>query len=307
MVGKLFDTFNVLGTRDQQKNLSTSSAYTPYQSGYLDYGFQQAKNNYQNPLSYYPDQTYAAPSEATQLGLQRQQDRATNGSALFNAGRDQNLATINGDYLNASSNPYLQSAIDNANQGTIRGFNSSVIPGIQSQFASSGRYGSEAQQNQQGLAGQDLLNQLGMNAQNISYGNYNDERNRQANAVANAPQYAAADYNDIGNLLDVGQQREAITQQGIDDSMNRYNFAQNEPNQRLQNYMGLVNGSYGGTTVDTSRNPAYKTAGSALLGNGLMAAGLGGSLMGSYGQYTNNAAQTNYYNALNRPQTQPTF
>lgn len=275
--------------RDKQKNLTNSSSYTPYQSGYLDYGFEEAKKQYQTPQSYYPNQTYASPTEATILGLQRQQDRATNGSELFNAGKAQNLATINGDYLNSSSNPYLNNAIDVANQGTIRGFNNSVIPQLQSAFSSGGRYGSGLQNQSQNDASATLMNQLGNNATTISYSNYGDERTRQAQAVANAPAYAQAEYNDIASLLDVGRSREAITQQGIDEAMNRFNFAQNEPNQRLQNYMGLINGNYGGTTTSTERNPAYKSASSALLGGGLQGAGLGMSLLGSQNQYSRGA------------------
>lgn len=283
--------------RDKQKNLTSTSTSEPWsaQAPYLTYGFDQAKQQYQTPKSYYPGQTYAGPTEATTLGLQRQQDRATNGSALFDAGKAQNLSTINGDYLNADSNPYLQSAIDNANQGTIRGFNNSVIPQLQSQFAMSGRYGSGAQQSQQGVASQDLLNQLGMNAQNISYGNYNDERGRQFQATQNAPAYAAADYQDIANLLDVGQQREAITQQGIDESMNRFNFNQDAQGNALDAYLGRINGNYGGTTTSTERNPNYKSTSSALVGGALNGAGLGSSLLGSYGQYQQGNAMMNKY------------
>lgn len=288
-----------LAGRDKKKNLTSTSQTVsePWQpqQPYLQYGFEQAKSQYQQPRQYYSGQTYASPSEATQLGLQKQQDRATQGSAMLNAGRDQNLATINGNYLNADSNPYLQSAIDNANKGTIRGFNNSVIPQLQSSFAMSGRYGSGAQQGQQGVASQDLLNQLGTNAQNISYGNYADERNRQSEATQNAPAYAQADYNDIASLLDVGQQREAITQQGIDEAMNRFNFSQNAPREDLASYMGLIQGNYGGTstTTDTQRNPNYKSAGSALLGGGMQGAGMGASLLGSYGQYQQGQAAMN--------------
>ncbi len=286
--------------RDKQKNLTSTQTSEPWsaQIPYLTYGFSEARNLYDQSKDqgYYPNQTYASPSESTLVGLQRQQDRATNGSALFNAAKDQNLKTINGDYLNASSNPYLQDAIGVANQGVIKGFNNSVIPQLQSSFSSAGRYGSGLQNQAQNDASYTLANQLGNNATNLSYNNYNAERDRQNNAVANAPAYAQADYNDIANLLDVGQQREAITQQGIDDSMNRYNYNRDQPWTNLENYTGLVNGNYGGTTTSTERNPNYKSASSALLGGGLAGAGMGTSLLGSYGQYNKNQAQANYYN-----------
>ncbi|NBV06665.1 MAG: hypothetical protein EBS06_05455 [Proteobacteria bacterium] len=283
-----------LGSQNQPKNLTSSSAYTPFQADYLNYGFDQAKQNYQMPLSYYPGQTYASPSDATISGLQKQQDRATNGNPLLPAAQAQNLATINGDYLN--SNPYLQQAIDNASVGVTRNYLNTVAPGIQSQFSGSGRYGSGALNAVQDNSRYDLASNLSQLAGNLSYTNYNQERQNQLAAVNNAPALANADYTDIASLLDVGKQREAITQQGIDDSINRYNFAQNEPNQRLATYMGLINGNYGGTTTTTERNPAYKTAASALAGGALQGIGLGSSLVGSYGNYQNQQAQANYYN-----------
>lgn len=282
--GALLGGAAALFGRDKQKNLNSTSASEPWkeQIPYLTYGFEQAKNQYNTPKSYYAGQTYASPSDATLLGLQRQQDRATNGSALFSAGRDQNLKTINGDYLNPASNPYLSGAIDVANQGSIRGFNNSVIPQLQSSFSANGRYGSGLQNQSQIDASNTLLNQLGNNASNISYSNYGDERGRQASAMATAPAYAAADYNDIANLQDVGRSREAITQQGIDEAMNRYNYNQDAPGNALEQYMGLINGNYGGTTTSTQRNPSYKSSVSALLGGGLQGAGIGGSLLGAY-------------------------
>ena len=282
--------------RDNEKNLTSTQTSEPWapQGKQLKYSFKQARNLYDaGPTEYYPNQTYAGPSYETNQGLDRQFERASNGSDIFNAGKAQNLATINGDYLNA--NPYLNSAIDNANKGLVRSFNASVIPGLQSSFASSGRYGSDLQRQAQGDASKDLLSQAGTNASNISYGNYNDERNRQANAVANAPAYAQADYNDIANMLDVGQQREAITQQGIDEDMNRFNFEQEEPWQRLERFKGLIDGNYGGTTTSTARNPNYKSAGSALISGALGGAGMGASLLGSYGQYQQGQAAMNRY------------
>jgi len=271
--------------RDKNKNLTSTQVSDPWsaQQPYLKQTFSEAQNLYGNPNEYYSGQTYASPSEATLLGLNRQEQRATDGSEIFNAGKEQNLATIRGDYLN--SNPYLESAINNANKGTIRSFNNSVIPQLQSTFANSGRYGSSLQNQSQMDASNELLGRIGTNAQNIAYGNYNDERSRQMSAVNNAPAYAQADYNDIANMLDVGQQREAITQQGIDESMNRFNFEQEEPWQRLERYKALIDGNYGGTTTSTSRNPNYKSAISSLLGGALSGGGMGASMLGSYGQY----------------------
>lgn len=267
--------------RDKKKGLTATQTSAPWsaQKPYLTYGFEEAKKQYQNPSEYYPDQTYAGSSDATLAGLQKQEDRAMQGSELFNSARDQNLKTIQGDYLNPDSNPYLQGTIDSANKGLIRNFNTSVIPQLQGAFSGAGRYGSGLQQQAQNDASYNLLDQMGTNAQNISYGNYNDERGRMTQAIAGAPAYAQADYMDAANLLDVGGQREAIDQQGIDEAMNRYNYEQEAPRNSLADYMGLIQGNYGGTSTSTSRNPNYKSSSSALLGGAASGIGLGASLM----------------------------
>ena len=265
--------------RDKQKNLSTSSVSNPWgeQIPYLKQIFSEAKDIYETPKEYYPHQTYVSPSASTLEGLDAQYNRASQGSELFNTAKDQNLATIGGDYLN--SNPYLDGAIQNANEGLINSFNNSVIPQLQSSFSGAGRYGSGLHQQAESDASKNLLDQMGKNATNMSYGNYSDERNRMSNAVANAPQFAMADYNDIANLLDVGQQREVIQQQGVDDSLARYDFEQNERTNSLADYLGFIDGNYGGTTTTTGRNPNYKSRSSALIGGLMGGAGMGASMI----------------------------
>ena len=60
-------------------------------------------------------------------------------------------------------------------------------------------------------------------------------------AASLAPQLAGLDYQDLQALAGVGAVREGWQQKGIDDAMARYQYAQTEPRQRLQDYMGLIN------------------------------------------------------------------
>jgi hypothetical protein len=48
---------------------------------------------------------------------------------------------------------------------------------------------------------------------------------------------------------DVGQQRRALAQEGINQQMAKYNYAAQAPQIALQNYMAGISGEYGGTTT----------------------------------------------------------
>ena len=62
---------------------------------------------------------------------------------------------------------------------------------------------------------------------------------------------------------DVGQQRRALAQEGINQQMAKYNYAAQAPQIALQNYMAGISGEYGGVTKQTPS--ALGTAGQ--LGN----------------------------------------
>ena len=66
---------------------------------------------------------------------------------------------------------------------------------------------------------------------------------------------------------DVGQQRRALAQEGINQQMAKYNYAAQAPQIALQNYMAGISGEYGGVTQQTPS--ALGTAGQ--VGNLFMA------------------------------------
>ena len=183
-----------------------------------------------------------SPEQEAAFGLQTQ--RALSGSPLNFAAQQQNLSTINGDYLygNPGFNAAYQAA---ANK---------IIPQVDSAFASGGRYGS-------GLAETAKAGALG----DAFAGLYNAERGRQQNAVSMAPNLAAQDYFDYSQLADVGAQRQALAQQQLDS-----------PFTRLQRYASVIQpgAGIGGTSTQTS--PLYKNRLSGALGGALVGSQVGG-------------------------------
>lgn len=221
-----------------------------YAKPFLEYGLAQAKDRYTSEMpSYYPFSTTVGFSPESEMALNMTRDRALAGSSLVNNAQnyigniaqtggglglgsnifqrastggyqneampmarnmlgganfdevlDYTRATARGDML--GSNPYLQGAIDRAIDP--------VKDKIQSQFAMSGRYGSGANQDV-------LAKSLGDVASNISYGDYQRERQNQLNAqqqLGNLAQQQFANQSGAIGALGNLQQQQFANQSG---------------------------------------------------------------------------------------------
>lgn len=218
----------------------------------------------------YQGQTYANFSPESQQAMDLTSQRALNGSPINKANQGLLTDTLNGKYLDPNSNPYLKGTYDQASK--------SVQGTLDSQFGQGGRYGSGLNQQVLGQGLNDLAN-------NIYGANYQQERTRQMGASALAPQAANQDYTDLSALANVGAQKEGMSQNAINDTINRFNANAAAPGQNIQNYIGLLNGAGGnyGATTQTSPYQQNNTLGGLGSGLGLLGnvGGLGGSLLGS--------------------------
>jgi hypothetical protein len=224
------------------------------QKPYLRDVFIRSEQLANQPRQYYPGSTVVAQSGQTLDALNAMENRARTGSPIQAAGADQYLKTLQGGYLN--SNPYLDAMYDRAARPLVRNFQEAIAPTIQGNFAKAGRYGSEAYRTAQGQAQDTLSRSLGEMATDIYGRSYESERARQDAAMQGAPQYAQSDYLDAMQLMGVGGQHEAQAALNLQDAVNRWNFAQEEPWARLAKYGGLVQGNYGQT--NTMTQPIYR-------------------------------------------------
>jgi hypothetical protein len=229
----------------------TSSELDPTVRPFVEYGLQEAKGLYQQAgPSYYPGQTYIGPSAQTSSALQAAQNRALMGSPLAQAGQQQQLGTIGGQYLSAG-NPYLTQALAGPTQQATQAYND-AIKAAQGTASMAGRYGSGVSADIQNRAAQTLSNTLANKYGELAYGNYATERGLQNQAAVNAPQMAAADYADIQQLANVGKTAEGYQQTALQSNIDRYNYEQNLPYQKLSSYLGAAYGSPQGQ-VSTSQ------------------------------------------------------
>jgi hypothetical protein len=223
---------------------------------YLLSGFnRQAQIAESNVPSYFPGSTVTPFANESKQALQAQANRARMGSPLTQSAQRETLDTIGGKYLSPDSNPYLQQTFDSLTNRIGRN--------VDSRFVDANRYGSEAHKRNLAESYGDVGTQL--------YGqNYQTERGRQQAAAFGAPGMAQSDYGDIQALGNVGMQREQKADQYLQDQMNRFNFQQQLPQQKLNQYMNTLRGIGGGT--NTTSQPVYSSP---------MIAGMGGAATGA--------------------------
>ncbi len=221
---------------------TTTSEIDPMLKPYISYGLDEAKGLYEaGAPDYYPGKTYVDPSATTTSALDAARTRATGGNPLLPAAQGQQLSSIKGDYLSAG-NPYFASMMSSASRPAIDQYNT-AIRDIGSRTAASGRYGSGAMGEMEGVASKNLATALTDKAAQLAYNNYGAERGFQNQAVSNAPQLAQADYGDIQQLMNVGKTQEDYSRQALQSDIDRYQYGANAPQQQLGSYLSAAYGA----------------------------------------------------------------
>jgi hypothetical protein len=264
-------------------NTVSRTELDPTMQPYVSYGLSEAQRLYQTPdmPSYYPGQTYVGPSQQTQSALQAAQARASQGNPLVPAAQQTALGTVQGQYL--GGNPFFQGAFQGAATAAQQQYFDAMNQ-VSSNASQAGRYGSGAMGQLQDRATGQFATALTNTAGNLAYQNYDAERARQQAMVGAAPQLAQADYADINQLLQTGQAAEGYQEAAMADAVNRFNFAQQAPYNKLQSFLSSAYGAPTGmqTTTPVYRNVLGNIAGGAMtgyaLGGGTTGAAIGAGL-----------------------------
>jgi len=254
-------------------NTVTRTELDPIMRPFVQYGLQESTRLYQQPNmpQYYPGQTYVSPSQQTQAALAAAQQRATTGNPLVPAAQQQALNTVQGNFL--GGNPFFQGAFRGATQGAQTAYQDAVNQAL-SNASRAGRYGSGAMGTALDRAGGTFANALTNTAGQLAFQNYDIERGRQQAMIGAAPQLAGADYEDINKMLQLGQVAEGYQETALADAVNRFNFAQQAPYQKLQSYLS---GAYGAPSGMQVSQPVYRNQFGNVLGGALTGAAIGGT------------------------------
>lgn len=291
---------------------------SPLQGNIFENVLRRGRRQSRRPQTFFPGQTFVDPSQATRSGLRQMSRTARGGSPEINAalgnvtdtlggqfvGGGPGAETLNqvgrGDFLQPGTNPFLRDTFDQSIAPAIR-------ENVNSQMQGAGAFGSAA--NTRVLADSlgDAANQffgenfarergLQMNALGTQQQAFNQERQRQLGAAAAAPGLFQSRFAPAERLLGVGEAREDISSLPLQEQIQRHNFGQAEPGNRLRELLGIASGTPTGTNTTTTsplfRNRATGALGGALvggaLGRGLFPGGgtipglVGGGLLGAF-------------------------
>ena len=233
--------FMLWGGGGSPQQQTTTSGIDPSMRPYVERGLSEAQKLYETYTpQYYGGQTYVSPSAQTESALTMAEQQARAGSPLINQALAQQQGAVGGQYLGA--NPYLQAALKPGQEAATQAYQQ-AISGTRSQAAGAGRYGSGAQVQLESLAGKNLANALANQAGQAAYQNYATERGLQQQSALAAPTLAQSEYADINQLLQAGQLGEQYKQTALESDIERYNFEQQKPYEKLSAYLGSVYGA----------------------------------------------------------------
>jgi hypothetical protein len=244
----------------------------PFASGYLDRAQNVADQAYQP----YTGATIAGFNPFQTSAFQGIADRASAGNPAMNAANGALTNTIQGGFL--QGNPFLQNQIDAAQGDLTKQWNNVAKPAWDTAMSNSGSFGNAGVAQANAYAQEGLQKNLGQISSNMRFQNYDQERNRQMQAMGMAPSFANQDYQDLNALQGVGNTIQGQDQKMLTDQYNRFLDSKNYPNQQLDVMRNALSGvNFGSNTTQTA--PGTST-GASLVGGALTGASLWKMLFG---------------------------
>ena len=199
------------------RTITQQTAAPEYAQPFLKYGLAEAQRLYESPTpQYYPESTVVGFSPETQMALGGMREQAIAGSPFIPATQQVVMQNLMG------TNP-LQAAAFRP-----------VVEQIESQAAKAGRYGSGYQQ----AAVAQALAPYAYQAQQA--------------AIQQAPAARQFGFADLGTLSEIGAIREAQAGAELAADIERFQFEQARPYQKLGDYLQMVqggSGALGGQTI----------------------------------------------------------
>jgi len=221
------------------------------QKPYLQAGFRRAAELYQaqpRGPAYYQNPTVAGFDPAEQAGQRSALNYAlgTRPQAMQQAA-EANVNQMQTGAVDTSTFDPMVAALGRQMKSQLEG---SVLPGIRQNMVmyqpGGGSRGDIVNANAIAAANQQMLNK----AAEMYGGAYSQAQAGRAQAAQLYPSLMSAPLGMAQAVTDVGAQRRAMTQTGIDRDIARYEYEARAPQTALQNYMAAVgSGNYGGTTT----------------------------------------------------------
>jgi hypothetical protein len=274
----------------------SKSKVTPYDEGQLQDMLSRLQTMGQTPMEMYPDQMYAgmAPEQTQALDMRRQ--FAGGMGQMVDPAMEAWQSSLNAP--DVANNPYVQGMI-NQQASTLNRNLGEMMPGIDaSMLGVNERLGGSGQGVAQGVAARGTQEALANAMAQTQMGAYGQGLEQQRYAMGAAPGMAQFGMMPADIMMGVGDVERAEAQRGISEDVSRFNFAQQEPWQRLQSQAGMFNPlslPYASSETQSESTPSAFSAGTQLASLGMGAMGMpgmpwgggapaGGGVPGGYAQ-----------------------
>jgi len=244
-----------------------------------------AANTAARPYEAYTGQRVAGLDPYQQAGFEMTAQRAVSGSPVMNSAQSMAQSTLNGDYLDPNSNPWLKSTFDQAAGGMADAYARGTAATNNAQFNNAGAFGGSAHQEMTAANNKAFSDSLGGLANQIYGQNYQMERGNQMQAAGMADSMANSDYRDAQALIGAGDAyrgyQQDLLNQGYQDWQDAYNY----PLTQLDILGNAINVASGGAGTNSTSTPSMYQANpyATAIGGGL--AGYGAANMMGYGSY----------------------
>lgn len=201
---------------------------------------------------------------------------------LGGAGANTSNYWLSPQALDVNNNPAIGGAINAATRPVYEQLTRSVLPAVRSDAISSGNFGGSRQGIAEGLASQGASTAAGDISSKIASDAYGQNVKAQLAALGLLPQTQQAQLAEATTTSGVGDVRQNMAQQLLNEQVGNFNYDQYAPFLQSKEIMSLLQGLPGGGTVSTGSTPEKNKAMGAL-GGAASGAALGTAIMPGWG------------------------
>ena len=253
----------------------SKSKVIPFDPGQLQGMLSTLETLGQTPIEMYPEQMYAdmTPEQIEALNMRR--GFASGMTGMTAPAMEAWQSTLNA--ADVATNPYVQNMLEQQAGLLNRNLAENLLPAIRSGAIETGNLGGTRQGVAEGIAARGTQEALARQAAQTQMGAYTAGLGQQRYGLSAAPGMAQFGMMPADILMGVGDIERAEDQMGISEAVQRFNFAQQEPWQRLQNQAALFNPLTLPYAASESRSQSTPSAFS--VGTNLAALGMGAMQM----------------------------
>jgi hypothetical protein len=231
------------GSSSQRSQSSSQTMPWQDQMGSLRNLFSGANNWLSGPAAEYGRNRQARfdPSQARAMAAI---DEKAYNDPNNEAAQEYSRSLMAGERDDVSKNPHVQAMFNQGAEQMGDAFNRDVMSTLNTRFAGAGRTQQDRGMNAQTAAAGRAQGQFARGLGTLSSGLYNNAYNQvqgqKTAALQMAPQTQAMNFAGLNQAMGVGGARQQQSQQQLSDFVNRFQFGQNQPLQRLGQYQGLL-------------------------------------------------------------------